>query len=83
VENLRKAPRRPVVHTTITRQNRHNLEEFLDAMSALPIKGVGFSFYTPHRTDNGDGGLFIPLAERELVLEELLRLRKKYWRLWA
>jgi MoaA/NifB/PqqE/SkfB family radical SAM enzyme len=81
VENLRKAPRKPVVHTTITRQNRHNLEEFLDEMSTLPIKGVGFSFYTPHRTDNGDGGLFIPLAERDLVLEELLRLRKKYWRI--
>ena len=51
VTNLRKAPRRPVVHMTITRQNRHNLEEFLDELSGLPIKGVGFSFYTPHITE--------------------------------
>jgi MoaA/NifB/PqqE/SkfB family radical SAM enzyme len=80
VENLRNAPRKPVVHTTITRQNRHNLEEFLDGLSGLPIKGVGFSFYTPHRTGD-DGSLFIPLDERDPVLDELLGLRKKYWRI--
>jgi MoaA/NifB/PqqE/SkfB family radical SAM enzyme len=75
VENLRKAPRKPVVHTTITRQNRHNLEEFVDELSRLPIKGVGFSFYTPHRTGD-DGSLFIPLDERDAILDELLMLRK-------
>jgi MoaA/NifB/PqqE/SkfB family radical SAM enzyme len=80
VENLRKAPRRPVVHTTINSTNRHNLEEFLDELSGLPIKGVGFSFYTPHRT-GGDDSLFIPVDERDTVLDELLRLRKKYWRI--
>ncbi|MDA8239423.1 MAG: hypothetical protein M0Z67_03515 [Nitrospiraceae bacterium] len=79
VENLRKAPRKPVVHTTITRQNFHAVEEFLDALSGLPIKGVGFSFYTPHRTE--DNGLFIPVDERDPILDELLRLRKKYWRI--
>lgn len=80
VENLKKAPRRPVVHTTITRQNRHNLEAFLDELIALPIKGVGFSFYTPHMTGD-DGNLFIPVEERDPILDELLRLRKKYWRI--
>jgi MoaA/NifB/PqqE/SkfB family radical SAM enzyme len=80
VENLRRAPRKPVVHTTITRQNRHNLEEFLDDLSGLPVKGVGFSFYTPHRASD-DGGLSIPLEERDPILDELLRLRKKYWRI--
>ncbi len=80
VENLKKAPRKPVVHTTITRQNQHNLEEFLDGLSGLPVKGVGFSFYTPHRTRD-ESGLIIPVAERDRVLDELLRLRKKYWRI--
>jgi MoaA/NifB/PqqE/SkfB family radical SAM enzyme len=80
VENLRKAPRKPVVHTTITRQNEHNLEEFLDEMSGMPIKGVGFSFYTPHLT-GVESGLFIPLAERDRIVDKLLRLRKKYWRI--
>jgi MoaA/NifB/PqqE/SkfB family radical SAM enzyme len=80
VENLKKAPRKPVVHTTVTRQNRHNLEAFLEEMSGLPIKGVGFSFYTPHITGD-NGSLAIPLAERDEILDELLRLRKKYWRI--
>ena len=80
LSNVKKAPRKPVVHTTITRQNRHNLEAFLDEMSVMPIKGVGFSFYTPHMSGD-DGGLGIPIEERDAVLDELLALRKKYWRI--
>ncbi|MDA8083137.1 MAG: radical SAM protein [Nitrospiraceae bacterium] len=80
VANLRKAPRRPVVHMTITRQNRHNLEEFLEELSGLPIKGVGFSFYTPHISEDRSS-LALTLDERDLILDELLGLRKKYWRI--
>lgn len=80
VENLRKAPRKPVVHTTITRQNRNNLEAFLDALSSFPIKGVGFSFYTPHTTGD-EGALSLSLSDRDVILDELLRLRRKYWRI--
>lgn len=80
VENVRKAPRKPVVHTTITRQNRHNLEGMLDSLSSLPIKGVGFSFYTPHMNGDTDN-LAVSLVERDLILDELLSLRKKYWRI--
>ena len=80
VGNLRKAPRKPVVHTTITSQNKHNLEEFLDELSSLPIKGIGFSFYTPHITGD-ESALSIQLDERDRILNELLRLRKKYWRI--
>lgn len=80
VGNLRKAPRKPVVHTTITTQNRHNLEEHIDSLSSLPVKGVGFSFYTPRKSGEGDD-LSIPVEERGLILDELLRLRKKYWRI--
>lgn len=80
VSNLKKAPRKPVVHTTITRQNRNNLEAFLEELSALPIKGVGFSFYTPHKNSTEDS-LSIPVGERGRILDELLGLRKKYWRI--
>lgn len=80
VGNLKKAPRRPVVHTTITRQNRENLEELLEALSSLPIKGVGFSFYTPSKIRTGED-LSVPLEERGPILEQLLDLRKRYWRI--
>lgn len=79
VENLRKAPRKPVVHTTVTQRNRHNLEALIEEVSGLPVKGVGFSFYTPHRNGDSDD-LMIPVSERDRILDELLSLRKKYWR---
>ena len=46
-------------------------------MMTLPIKGMGFSFVTPNRGMDDDN-LFIPLTERNQLVEELLRLRKKY-----
>jgi len=70
---------RLVVHMTITRHNQHDVENVLREMSALKrIKGVGFSFYTPDKGEE-ESDYLIPLAERDLVLDELLRLKRKYW----
>lgn len=77
VENLQHASRPPIVHMTISRINRGSLEDFIREMLKLPIKGMGFSFYTPERNMD-DTGLFIPLDERDQVVRELLGLRKKY-----
>lgn len=77
VENLKKAPRPPIVHMTLSKMNQHCLERFVVEMMALPIKGMGFSFVTPNRGTEDDN-LFIPLTERDKVVTELLRLRKKY-----
>jgi len=77
IENLRTAPRPPIVHMTISRMNRHSLEPFVREMMALPIKGMGFSFVTPNR-GTADENLFIPLAERNQLVMELLHLREKY-----
>ncbi len=79
MSNITKAPRKPIIHTTITRQNQNHIEEFLEEMSSQPIRGVGFSFFTPHK--GSDNALFIPLDERDKLLDDLLRLKKKYWRL--
>jgi sulfatase maturation enzyme AslB (radical SAM superfamily) len=78
-----KTPLKPAVHITITRQNRHNIEAFLEEMSANKrIQMVGFSFCTPEKgSDESD--VFIPLEERDRILDDLLRLRKKYWRIMA
>lgn len=46
-------------------------------MMRLPIKGVGFSFYTPLQGSD-DSGPFIPLPERDRLLSRLLTLRKRY-----
>jgi Fe-coproporphyrin III synthase len=77
VENIKSAARPPIVHMTISKINQNSLERFVQEMMALPIKGMGFSFVTPNRGMT-DENLFIPLAERNQLVMELLRLRKKY-----
>jgi len=77
VENLERASQPPIVHMTVSRLNQHRLGDFVREMMRLPIKGVGFSFYTPDlRRDESD--LFIPLKERDRLVMELLALRERY-----
>ena len=77
VKGIYSADRPPLVHTTISRLNQKGLSDFVSEMMGLPIKGVGFSFYTPQKNSD-DKGFCIPLKERDLVVMELLRLRKKF-----
>ena len=76
-QNLKAAPSPPIVHMTINRLNQNSLAQFTEEMLALPVKGLGFSFVTPNQ-GMADENLFIPLQERNRVVMELLRLRKKY-----
>lgn len=77
VANLFKASRPPIVHMTITRKNQDSVEDFIRDMLDLPVKGIGFSFYTPDlRTD--DGTFFVPLHERDRLVERLLSFRRRY-----
>ena len=77
VENVLRASRPPIVHMTVTRLNQDRIEDFAKEMAGLPVKGLGFSFYTPDRGSN-DQGLFIPLAERDRLVTRIVSLRKKY-----
>jgi len=77
VESLMKASHPPIVHMTISRLNQDSLNTFVREMMELPIKGIGFSFYTPDLTRD-ESGLFIPLEERDRLAMELLALRKRY-----
>jgi len=77
VENLKRASRPPIVHMTISRLNQDGINDFLKEMIGLPVKGIGFSFYTPDKTTD-DSDLFIPLDERNQLVIQLLSLRKRY-----
>ncbi len=77
VKNLFTAYQQPIVHMTISRLNRDRIDDFVKDMIALPIKGIGFSFYTPTR-DSDDSEFFIPLPERNRLVGQLLSLREKY-----
>jgi Fe-coproporphyrin III synthase len=77
VQHLKTAPAPPIVHMTISRLNQDSMEAFAKEMMGLPVKGIGFSFYTPDRTMD-ESGLFIPLEERDRLVMELLALREQY-----
>ena len=44
MENLKAAPRPPIVHMTISRMNRNSLESFVREMLVLPINYMYHSF---------------------------------------
>ncbi len=79
VKNILSAPMPPLVHMTICRPNsqREVIEEFVRQMCSLPIKGIGFSFYTPVSSPEDDK-LFVPLEERDTIVDFLLALRERY-----
>ncbi len=77
VEQVRKAERPPIVHITLSKLNRENLDDFVGEMMMLPIKGLGFSFYTPN-TGEDVSDLLIPIAERDRLCARILALRKVY-----
>ena len=77
VENLKRASHPPIVHMTISKLNQERLDDFVREMMELPIKGVGFSFYTPDKKID-DSELFISLGERNQLVMQILDLRKRY-----
>jgi MoaA/NifB/PqqE/SkfB family radical SAM enzyme len=77
VGNLMRAPKPPLVHMTISRMNQDHVERFVREMVQLPVRGIGFSFFTPEK-HSGDLDYTIPLKERDLIVGELLRLRRTY-----
>jgi MoaA/NifB/PqqE/SkfB family radical SAM enzyme len=77
VENLFRAHRPPIVHMTVSRLNQDFLEPFVARMVELPVKGVGFSFFTPS-LGYDDPDLAIPFRERDRLVMQLVCLRKRY-----
>ena len=77
VRNIQRAARPPIVHMTLCRMNQHAIEPFVREMLELPIKGIGFSFYTPMR-NREEPELFIPLAQRNRTVDHLLALKERY-----
>ncbi|MFP4085179.1 MAG: radical SAM protein [Desulfobacteraceae bacterium] len=74
---LSKAPAPPIVHMTLSRLNMDSLEDFVGDMMNRPIKGIGFSFYTPQK-GRDESACFIPLHQRDRLVKRLLVLRKRY-----
>jgi len=77
IKNLLSASRPPVVHITVSKLNRDNLEAFVKEILKLPVKGIGFSFYTPN-IGVDESEYFLSLSERSRLARHILSLRKRY-----
>jgi len=64
------------VNFTINRRNRDEVEAFCAHVDAIPkIRGVFFYFHTPYY---GYDDLYLTPDERRVMLEQLLRLRRRH-----
>ena len=66
-----------MLQMTITKQNAPALEEYVEMVKDWPVDGLAFTFYVP--TQNDESGLgWHDLRERNLVVERLMALKRKY-----
>lgn len=77
VENIGRAPCPPIVHMTISKLNEPFIEKFTETMLGLPVKGIGFSLFTPIKGAN-EQDLMVPVGQRGPIVKRLLALRQKY-----
>jgi MoaA/NifB/PqqE/SkfB family radical SAM enzyme len=64
------------INCTINRRNRDEVGAFCDYLDGIPrVRGVFFYFHTPYY---GYDDLYLEPGERGVMLEELLRLRKRH-----
>jgi len=60
----------------LSRKNRHCIEDLLAEWKQTNIGGINFDFYTPIQGKDED--LWLDWQERDEVIEQLLKLKKKY-----
>ena len=66
-----------MLQMAVTRENAPGLEDFMAEIAAWPINGVAFSLYVPVQNDQ-TGLDWKDLKARDLVLDRLIALKKKY-----
>jgi sulfatase maturation enzyme AslB (radical SAM superfamily) len=62
--------------TTLVRSNMNEPEKMIKKWSNTSIKGMGFDFATPFK--GSDNKFFIPMKQRDKVIDRLIKLRKEY-----
>ncbi|MFX1324896.1 MAG: radical SAM protein [Promethearchaeota archaeon] len=65
-------------NSVITKKNETYLEEFINVLKKdTPLRGVNFTFYVPRKIDT-TGLSWESLQQRDLVIKDLMNLKKKY-----
>lgn len=74
---LGEAPRKVFIQCVVTQRNARALAPFTETLTGLRnVSGVVFSIYVPQRGDRS--GLGFALADRDRLIETLLRLKDRF-----
>jgi MoaA/NifB/PqqE/SkfB family radical SAM enzyme len=66
-----------MVHFTMNRYNWRELDQLVDQLRHVPaVKGLSVQLFYPY--DQGESSLALSPGEREMALENVIRLRKTY-----
>jgi len=76
---LDNQPQKVMIHITVCRSNREHLKETIDNfINRDKVRGIYFCFYCPGSSQDDDNEEFIPLKERNSVIDEIVGYRKLY-----
>jgi len=68
-----------MIHITVCRSNREHLRETIENfIHRKNVRGIYFCFYCPGSSADDDNSEFIPLVERNSVIDEIVGYRKEY-----
>lgn len=80
VQNIKESDHKNLyVNITINKMNKNELENMVEFISPL-VKGITIQFHYPYGIESDDQ-LFIPLNERSEVIDRLIKLKKKGYKI--
>jgi MoaA/NifB/PqqE/SkfB family radical SAM enzyme len=76
---LEQQSQKVMVHITVCQSNRFHLRETIEAfIYRKNVRGIYFCFYCPSSSPGDDNREFIPLKERDAVVDEIVGYRRQY-----
>lgn len=66
-----------ILQMTITKENAHGLEEFVEEVKDWPVDGLAFTFHVPSKGEHGPLA-WDDLRERDAVVDRVIALKRKY-----
>ncbi len=76
---LDRQSQKVMIHITVCQSNRFHLRETIEAfIYRKNVRGFYFCFYCPSVLPDADNREFIPLAERNAVVDEIVGYRRQY-----
>ena len=67
-----------MLQMTVTRENAHGLEEFVETVEDWPVNGIAFTFYVPRKGEKGGRFAWDDLRERDAAVRKVIELKGRH-----